>query len=44
MHNHLSIFIVQNEMMHNANKKLKDDISEFKERYFAYLTGKRSNK
>ena len=29
MHDLLSIMRVQNELLHNANKKLKDEISEF---------------
>ena len=33
MHDLLSIMKVQNELLHNANKKLKDEISEFKESY-----------
>lgn len=44
MHDLLSIMKVQNELLHNANKKLKDEISEFKEKYFAYPTGKRGRK
>jgi hypothetical protein len=44
MHDLLSIMKVQNELLHNANKKLKDEISEFKEKYFVYPTGKRSQK
>lgn len=44
MHDLLSIMKVQNELLHNANKKLKDEISEFKEKHFAYSTGKRNYK
>lgn len=44
MHDLLSIMKVQNELLHNANKKLKDEISEFKEKHFVYPTGKRSSK
>lgn len=44
MHDLLSIMKVQNELLNNANKKLKDEISEFKEKYFIYPTGKRSSK
>lgn len=44
MHDLLSIMKVQNELLHNANKKLKDEISEFKEKHFVYPTGKRSHK
>lgn len=32
IHNLLNIMKVQNELLHNANKKLKDEISEFKEK------------
>lgn len=41
MHDLLSIMKVQNELLHNANKKLKDEISEFKEKHFVYPTAKR---
>lgn len=44
MHDLLSIMKVQNELLHNANKKLKDEISEFKEKNYSYPTGKRSLK
>lgn len=44
MHDLLSIMKVQNELLHNANKKLKDEISEFKEKHFVYPTRKRSQK
>ncbi len=44
MHDLLSIMKVQNELILNANKKLKDEISEFKEKYFVYPTGKRNHK
>jgi hypothetical protein len=44
MHDLLSIMKVQNELLHNANKKLKDEISEFKEKHFVYPTRKRSSK
>lgn len=44
MHDLLSIMKVQNELLHNANKKLKDEISEFKEKHFVYPTRKRSHK
>lgn len=40
----LCIMKVQNELLHNANKKLKDEISEFKEKHFRYPTGKRNQK
>jgi HEAT repeat protein len=44
MHDLLNIMKVQNELLHNANKKLKDEISEFKEKQHAYPTRKRSSK
>ncbi len=44
MHDLLSIMKTQNELLHNANKKLKDEISEFKEKYFVYPNGKRNPK
>lgn len=44
IHDLLSIMKVQNELLHNANKKLKDEISEFKEKHYVYPTGKRSQK
>ena len=34
----LSIMKVQNELLHNTNKKLKEEISEFKEKQFIYPT------
>lgn len=43
MHDLLSIMKVQNELLNNANKKLKDEISEFKEKHFIYPTGKRNS-
>ncbi|CAC9977087.1 hypothetical protein [Flavobacterium panici] len=36
----LSIMKLQNELIHNANKKLKDEISEFKEKSFTYSANK----
>jgi len=44
MHDLLNIMKVQNELLHNANKKLKDEISEFKEKQQVYPTRKRSSK
>lgn len=44
MHDQLSIMKVQNELLHNANKKLKDEISEFKEKHFVYPAAKRNRK
>jgi len=44
MHDLLNIMKVQNELLHNANKKLKDEISEFKEKQHVYPTRKRSSK
>ena len=34
IHDLLSIMKVQNELIHNANKKLKDEISEFKQKQY----------
>ena len=44
MHDLLSIMKHQNELLHSANKKLKDEISEFKEKQHVYPTRKRSSK
>lgn len=44
MHDLLSIMKVQNELLHNANKKLKDEISEFKEKHYSYPTSRRNSK
>jgi HEAT repeat protein len=44
MHDLLNIMKVQNELLHNANRKLKDEISEFKEKQHVYPTRKRSSK
>lgn len=44
MHDLLNIMKVQNELLHNANKKLKDEISEFKEKQHVYPTRKRGSK
>lgn len=44
MNDLLSIMKVQNDLLHNANKKLKDEISEFKKNYLVYPTGKRNQK
>jgi len=44
MNDLLSIMKHQNELLHNANKKLKDEISEFKEKQHVYPTRKRSSK
>lgn len=41
MHDLLSIMKHQNELLQNANKKLKDEISEFKDKQQSYLTRKR---
>jgi hypothetical protein len=42
MHDLLSIMKVQNELLHNVNKKLKDEISEFKEKQQRYPTRKKA--
>jgi hypothetical protein len=39
MNDLLSIMKVQNELIHNANKKLRDEISEFKQKQ--YPTGRK---
>lgn len=44
MHDLLSIMKVQNELILNANKKLKDEISEFKEQFYALPARKRGLK
>lgn len=44
MNDLLSTMKVHNGLLPNANKKLKDEISEFKEKHFVYPTGKRSHK
>lgn len=44
MNDLLSIMKLQNELLHNTNKKLKDEISEFKEKCFTYQAGKRNQK
>ena len=38
MHDLLRIMKTQNELLENANKKLKDEVTDFKVRY--YKTGK----
>ena len=44
MHDLLRIMKFQNELIENANKKLKDEISEFKEKQAKYPTRKKSTK
>ena len=44
MHDLISIMKLQNELLDNANKKLKDEILEFKDKYFTYTVGKRKSK
>jgi HEAT repeat protein len=44
MHDLLNIVKVQNELLHNVNKKLKDEIFEFKEKLVKYPTGRRNRK
>jgi len=41
MNDLLSIMKHQNELLHSTNKKLKDEISEFKEKQHVYPTRKR---
>lgn len=42
VHELLSIMKVQNELILNVNKKLKDEISGFKEQHYAFLEKKRN--
>ncbi len=35
MNDLLAIMKVQNELLNNANKKLKDEISEFKQKFYS---------
>ena len=42
MHDLLRIMKVQNELIENANKKLRDEISEFKDKQVRYPTRKKS--
>ena len=44
MHDLLSIMEVRNELLHNVNKKLRDEISEFTEIHFAYPADRRNRK
>jgi flagellar biosynthesis chaperone FliJ len=45
MHDLIGIMKYQNELLENANKKLKAEISDFKERHVKYPTrGNRSGK
>jgi regulator of replication initiation timing len=44
MHDLLSIMKHQNELLNNANKKLKDEISEFKDKHVIYPTKRKSSK
>lgn len=44
MHDLLSIMKHQNELLNNANKKLKDEISEFKDKHVIYSARKRNSK
>lgn len=44
MHDLLNMMKVQNELLHNANKKQKDEIYEFKEKQHVYPTRKISSK
>ena len=39
MHDLLRIMKVQNELLENANKKLKNEITEFKRKQVKYSTG-----
>lgn len=44
MHDLLSIMKHQNQLIENANKKLKDEIFEFKEQQVNYPTRRRNSK
>ncbi|MEO1053394.1 MAG: hypothetical protein AAFX87_22360, partial [Bacteroidota bacterium] len=44
MHDLLRIMKVQNELLENANKKLSDEISEFKNKQVDYAVSKRKSK
>jgi hypothetical protein len=35
MHDLLSIMKVQNELLDNANKKLKDEVNDFKQKFYS---------
>lgn len=42
MHDLLSIMKHQNELLHSANKKLKDEISDFKQKMYPKLPRRES--
>lgn len=42
MHDLLKIMKLQNELLENANKKLSDEISEFKDKQVKYPVGRKS--
>jgi len=44
MHDLLSIMKVQNELIQNSNKKLKEEISEFKEQLYPLPVRRRNSK
>lgn len=44
MHDLLQIMKFQNELIENANKKLKDEISEFKDKHVMYPTRRKNSK
>ena len=44
IHDLLSIMKHQNELLNNANKKLKDEISEFKDKHVIYPTRRGNSK
>lgn len=43
MNDLITIMRHQNELLKNANKKLKDEITNFKERQMKYPTGRKRN-
>ena len=44
MHDLLNIMKVQNDLLENANKKLKNEISDFKRKQVKYPTGGKRKK
>lgn len=42
MHDLLNIMKVQNELLHNVNRKLKEEIAEVKDKHVEYPTGRRN--
>jgi len=42
MHDLLHIMKVQNELLHNVNRKLKEEIAEVKDKHVEYPIGRRN--